>query len=725
LSIARLLACSLLLLGCGEGELTPLRPSPRAPDPPLSPEDAAARYAAQCAECHGAIGEGGFGPRLIDLDTAHGELVAVIHESMPQQDPTQCTDGCAEGLATFIEQRLTSDALRCDEVPPAPRRLRMLNRREYAASVRDLLGLRDDDAPPATPSCEPTTFRYDPGARSLSSVHVAGDFNDWDATAWPMTLAGGAWSLTRALPVGTHEYKLVLDGGEWITDPANPERADDGFGGSNSVVRVTCDATAGGGEPSGGGLDLAADLPPDARPEGFVYDTSATALSVTSVHLDELLRAGERALDSLGDAGLDALVGCDGGRGACADAFVRAFGRRAFRRPLTDAQAARYVAIANEAPDDRAGYRAATLGILVSPHFLYRSELGVAQGDGTYALDGYEIATALSYGLVGTTPDDALLDAAAAGELDDPAGIERHARRLLDDPRSHEVLAAFVRQWLGIESVPDETKVDPRFDASLGRAMVAETEALALHVIFEGSGRLSELLTADYTFVNEALAQLYGIDGVTGEALQRASYPDRRRAGLLSHASLLATTAHSDQSSPIRRGLLVRQRLLCQEFPQPPANAGGVPDVDPEATTRERFAQHTENATCARCHRYIDPVGFGFESFGPIGAWRETESGHPIDPTGDMLDVEHLGAGTSAPFTSLPELASILVASDAAPACFTRQVHRFVRGASETIDERCAIEPQAEAFRASGGDVRALFVSMFTSRDFRVRREAP
>lgn len=716
-----LLACSLLLIGCSDGELTPLRPSPREPDPPVSPEDAAARYAAQCAECHGEIGEGGLGPRLIDLDAAHPELVAVIHESMPQSDPTQCTDGCAEALATFIEERLTSDALRCDVVPPAPRRLRMLNRREYAASVRDLLGLTGDAAPP---SCEPTTFRYDPGGRSVSSVHVAGSFNDWDAAAWPMTHAGGTWTLTRALPVGTHEYKLVLDGAEWITDPANPERADDGFGGRNSVVRVTCDASEGGGEATGG-LDLTADLPPDARPEGFAYDTSADALSVTSVHLDELLRAGERALDALGDGGLDALVGCDGGRAACADGFVRAFGRRAFRRPLTDAQAARYVAVADEAPDDRAGYRAAALGMLVSPRFLYRSELGVDQGDGTYVLDGYEVATALSYGLVGTTPDDALLDAAATGELDDEAGIERHARRLLDDPRARDVLAAFVRQWLGIESVPDETKIDPRFDAALGRAMVAETEALALHVVFEGSGRLSELLTADYTFVNEALAALYGIDGVTGDALVRASYPDGRRAGLLSHASLLAATAHSDQSSPIQRGLFVRRRLLCQEFPQPPANAGGVPDVDPGATTRERFAQHTENATCAHCHRYIDPVGFGFESFGPIGAWRETENGHPIDPAGDMLDVEYLGAGTSAPFSTLPELAAVLAGSDAAPACFTRQVHRFVRGATETIDERCAIEPQVEAFRDSGGDVRALFVSMFTSRDFRVRREVP
>ncbi|MCB9596506.1 MAG: DUF1592 domain-containing protein [Sandaracinaceae bacterium] len=713
----------LLCAGCAESGLEPLRPTPRAPTPPLSPEEASARYAELCASCHGELGEGGLGPRLVDVAMDHGALSQTIDEAMPANDPSLCRDGCAEGLATFIETRLTSSALACDAVPPAPRRLRLLNRREYAASVVDLLGL--DAGGGAAPSCEPTTFRYDPAGRSLTSVHVAGSFNGWDAAAWPMTRTGAQWTLTRALPVGVHEYKLVLDGGEWIPDPANPDRADDGFGGFNSRLDVRCDASAPGGASPTTALDLARDLPLEARDAGYVYDNSANALQVTSVHLDELLRAAQRGLDALGDGGLDALVGCADGRGACAAGFARRFGRRAFRRPLTDAEVVRYQALASEAPDDRAGYAAMVLGMLVSPNFLYRSELGQPVGDGTFRLDGWEMATALSYGLTGTTPDDALLDAAAAGELDEPAGVEAHARRLLDDPRSRAVLAAFARQWLGVEAVPDATRQDPSFDAALGRAMVEETEQFFLHVVFEGTGRFEELLRADYTFVNARLAALYGIDGVTGDALRSAPYPDDRRAGLLAHGSVLSATAHSDQSSPIRRGLFVRRRLLCQEFPPPPPNAGAVPEVDPGASTRERFAQHTASTFCASCHQYIDPVGFGFEGFGPTGRWRDTDDGHPIESSGDMVDVEYLGAHTSAPFETLAELGQILAQSDAAPDCFARQAYRFVRGARETLDERCAVQPIVAGFRERDGDVRELFVSLFTAPDLRIRREAP
>ncbi|MCA9610375.1 MAG: DUF1587 domain-containing protein, partial [Myxococcales bacterium] len=289
----------LLLAGCGE-ELAPLRPAPRERQPALSADEAAARYGELCASCHGAIGEGGLGPPLSDLAMEHGALTEVIDLRMPENDPDQCRDGCAESLATFVLTRLTSEALACEAVPPAPRRLRLLNRREYAASVVDLLGL-DAGAAPAT--CEPTTFTYDPAGRALSSVHVAGTFNGWDAAAWPMTRSGIVWTLTRALPVGVHEYKLVLNGGEWIPDPANPDRADDGFGGSNSRLEITCDASASSGGSTGGGdaLDLARDLPLEARAEGYVFDNSAEALQITSVHLDELLRAAQRGLDALGD----------------------------------------------------------------------------------------------------------------------------------------------------------------------------------------------------------------------------------------------------------------------------------------------------------------------------------------------------------------------------------------------------------------------------------------
>jgi hypothetical protein len=166
----------------------------------------------------------------------------------------------------------------------------------------------------------------------------------------------------------------------------------------------------------------------------------------------------------------------------------------------------------------------------------------------------------------------------------------------------------------------------------------------------------------------------------------------------------------------------VRRRLLCQEFAPPPPDAGGVPDVDPSATTRERFRQHTERAACSSCHRYIDDLGFGFESFDALGRFRTMDGDYPVDSSGNLNDVEGLGTGTSAPFSSLPELGAVIAESDAAEACFVRQYVRFARGARESAGDRCAIDALTKRFRDSGGDIRTLVVESYLSPAFRRRR---
>ena len=188
--------------------------------------------------------------------------------------------------------------------------------------------------------------------------------------------------------------------------------------------------------------------------------------------------------------------------------------------------------------------------------------------------------------------------------------------------------------------------------------------------------------------------------------------------------AVLATYAHSDQTSPIRRGLFVRNALLCQPLPPPPPNAGGVPDVDPNATTRERFRQHTDDEFCASCHKHIDPVGFGFERYDPIGRWRDTENGLAVDAAGDMTDVEGLGAGTSAPFDQLDTLGGTLAGSDAAPACFAIQLRRFAHGRVEGPADRCAVNALTDTFVANGGDLKALWIDLLTAPAFRTRMEA-
>jgi hypothetical protein len=253
-------------------------------------------------------------------------------------------------------------------------------------------------------------------------------------------------------------------------------------------------------------------------------------------------------------------------------------------------------------------------------------------------------------------------------------------------------------------------------------ALEAETRRFVQHVVFDGPGTLDELLTADYSFMNAAVTGYYGLPAPGGDGFVKVPYGGVPRAGLLGHASVLAVHAHSDQTSPIRRGLMVRRRLLCEELPPPPPDAGGVPDVDPDATTRERFAQHTEDPVCASCHRYIDGIGFGFEHFDAIGRFRDREAGQAIDATGDLNDVERLGSGTSAPFATLPDMARTIAGSDAAPACFVRQYYRFARGFRETLAERCARLALEARFREAGGDVRELMIGAVTLPDFLVRR---
>lgn len=702
---------ALAVVACGSDR------SPTGDDDPLSSRGAAL-YAKQCQVCHGEAGEGGLGPVLQDTAMSHGDLRAVIAERMPQNNPGQCTGECADEIALFIKSGLTSRALRCDAVPPGPRRLRLLTRREYRATVEDLLGrgaaplacsratdcaFRDTCASGTCElnACDAQTFVFDPQGRQLNTVHVAGSFNGWSGTIAGGGLAlardpSGVWTGRFSVGEGLHQYKLVLDEREWIADPRAPSGVSDGFGGTNSSFTLDCT----------GGSDPAARLVADARPAGFPFDTDADAAVVTASHVDAYLAAAEPLADHAAQA-------CSGKPASCGLDAIAVLGPRAFRRPLTADEAARYRSLAS------ADLATAVHALLVSPHFLYRSELGSPAG-GQFRLTAHEIATALSYTFLGTTPSDALLAAAAGGELEGPEGIERWARTLIADPRAREQLGEMVLQWVGgqdVLTVDKRSDLYPGFDAATRRALAAETRHFAADVAFDGSHTFADLIAADYTVLDATSAAFYGATG-TG----RVRYTDGRRAGVLGHASLLATTAHSDQTSPIRRGLLIRRNLLCEELPPPPPFAGGVPAVDPHATTRERFAMHTSNPVCASCHRFIDGVGFGLEHFDPVGRWRTTDGGAAIDASGDLTDVERLGVGTSAPYDSVPELAQIIAGSRAATSCFTRQYLRFARGLHETLAQRCDRLWLEDKWNASDHDLRELMVQAVLSPAFVERR---
>jgi hypothetical protein len=601
----------------------------------------------------------------------------------------------------------------CAKTTPVARQLRLLTTREYKATLADLTGVVTQAT--QVPPCPATKFSY---VGSATKVHVAGSFNGWPATiaagGLAMTLTQSTWSAQTALATGEYQYKFVIDESKWIADPSNPKTAPDGFGGFNSVIDVTCPTAP----PS---VDAGKNLPPDTRPDGFFFDDDGPGRVVTSVHTDEYLRS---ALAVSAAADTTKLVTCNGATdpSGCAHAFVGAFGQKAFRRPLTANESARLEKLVTGAGDFGKGVRTAIAAMLMSPSFLYRAELGTAQAGGTFRLGPWEIASVLSYGLWGTMPDDELFAAAQSGEVATAAGLEKQARRMLASPRARTQIGFFAEQWLGAENVSTVDKnqtLYPDFDQTMRAAMREETREVVERIFFD-TRKMSDVYAANWTIANEALAKQYGIDGVSGTDMRVVQYPDGKRAGVLGHGSVLVATGLSDQTSPIRRGLFVRRRLLCQDFPPPPPNGGSIPPVDPKATTRERFAEHTANPFCQSCHQYIDGVGFGFEEFDTVGRYRATDSGQPIDPTGDMNDVDGLGAGTHAQFTDLAELGKILAASNAATDCVTKQYWRFMRGVVEP--DACSYGDAKNALVASGGDPVEMIVAVVLSPDFVVRK---
>jgi hypothetical protein len=693
-------------------------------------------YASQCASCHGVAGEGGVGPALDHESKSLADLAALIDATMPQGDPSRCDGDCPINVAQYILDELG----KCSGDLRSPRRLRLLTRREYNATVRDLFGggsaqqacSTDEDCDVVHESCvagscqkdpcELHTFVYPADGKQHTTVHVAGTFNNWPGTiaagGWPMKYLPkkGLWALKKTLADAEYQYKLVLDEATWVADPQSSATAPDGFGGVNSVLTQKCQGTGGAATIE----DIAKGFPVESRPKGFAFDDNADAGLVTSVHVEQYMQAAEllakRAISS------PTFVTCNPANDAmgCARKVVGDFGRRAFRRPLSDAEVGTYAALITSQADFTTGVSVALQVMLSSPYFLYRFEIGEQKPDGSIALTPYERASALSYFFWGTMPDEALLQSAASGGLDTADGLDKEARRLLSDPKARELIGVFAVQWLGIEPILTTDKSQqlyPEMTPDLRRAMEEETRRFVQHVVLDGTHGYDELLTANYTFANDALASLYGISGISGSDLVMANLPDGR-AGVLGQASFLSTFAHSDQTSPIKRGVWVRERLLCQEFPTPPPAAGTLPPVDPNATARERFSQHSADPSCHACHGDIDSIGFGFERFDPIGRYRTTENGKNIDPSGDMNDVEHLGAGTSAPFQTLAGLGSDIVASDAGQACFAKQYYRFATGALETNDDVCALRGIDRTFGEKGHDVRELLVAIVKAPSF-------
>lgn len=399
----------------------------------------------------------------------------------------------------------------------------------------------------------------------------------------------------------------------------------------------------------------------------------------------------------------------------CRDNFIRQFGLRAFRRPLSDTEVSRYAAAFTGRKTFHEGARVVVEAMLQSPKFLF-----VDSGAGDYAIAGR-----MSYFLWDTMPDEALFAAAKRGDLRTAEGRERVARRMLEDSRAAQARDEFFGQWLRFDRVLHSSKERrryPEFSPELAAAMVEETRLLLQHLV-NSNGNFLDFLTADYGFLHSDLATLYGLPAPSGQFAMVRFPADARRAGLLGQASFLASTAGPAETSPTARGIFIREQLLCQHVPPPPPNVNTtLPDADEEKplTRRQRLAAHVENAACASCHQLMDPIGFGLEHFDALGKWREKEvllAGKkqlslPLETTGEIAGL------TGAKFEDARQLGKILAESRVCQECIVRQVFRYANGRPETDADEAAIQKLAAEFKGSGFKFRELLVGVAKGNEF-------
>jgi hypothetical protein len=471
-------------------------------------------------------------------------------------------------------------------------------------------------------------------------------------------------------------------------------------------------------------------LPSEEIGNGFGNDADAQAVS--SLLAEQYAAVGEevalRATSSPASLGRLAACAADVHEGtdlttenACARALIEDFATRAYRRPLEPGEADELFALQQsirEASTFATSIAAVIEAVLQSPDFLYRVEWGIIDPEGRRRPSGYEMATRLSYFLWGSLPDDELLAAAESGDLTNDAGVLEQAARMLDDPRSRPVVRFFFDHLLPISGLADLERDPSRYPAyspALGALMREETHRFLEYEIFEGSGTWPGILTADYTFANEALAQFYGIPGVQGDEFQKVPIDTTQRLGLLTQAGLVAGPIHSNETNPVVRGAFIVQKIMCMTIPLPTADdvVDDVtpPDPDSGATARERFSRHSEDPTCRGCHQLMDPVGFPLESYDPVGLWRDTENGVTLDLSGSV-------PGAEGTIDGPVELVAKIAEQPQTHACFAKHWSSFAYGRTLGVDDQCTSSLIEDRFEASGYDVFELLLGLTQTDDF-------
>lgn len=487
-----------------------------------------------------------------------------------------------------------------------------------------------------------------------------------------------------------------------------------------------------------GGREADPSLPPlpelplegDTNPYLF-YNVGATSTTLSEVGAQRYEESAHAIAAAVVDdpARRAAVVGCEPALpgDACVTGAIERLGRLLYRRPLTTDERTRWTSVSVDlaSGDARRGLRLALAGMLQSPSFLYRVELGEPMLDPEPDREGWrrysdlEVASRMAFLLWNAAPDDALLAAAEDGALSTEEGLHGEALRMLEDPRARRAVRAFFAQYFDLPRLADvrerDLELHPLFTPTLVVAMRTELELVVDDVVFARDADVRELFRTRRTFVNDELATLYDldVDGVTPITFVPVELPDDGpRAGILTLGAFLTMNAHPTETSPTLRGKYVRERLLCDLVPPPPP--GVVTDIpDPMGmprTLRERLEQHRVRPDCAACHAVIDPPGYLFEGFDSLGAVRETDHGIPVDTSGSLDEV---------PLANGRELGELLSTDPRVSLCITRQLFRHANGRLERSGEEAAIRSLARDFLAGGSHFLDLLLSFVTSESFR------
>ncbi|MCS7167933.1 MAG: DUF1592 domain-containing protein [Gemmatales bacterium] len=475
---------------------------------------------------------------------------------------------------------------------------------------------------------------------------------------------------------------------------------------------------------------------------GYGFDNIGDVLSLSPVHLEKYLAAAEKIVS---DVFLDVkrrerFLAWRGNADKPREGTRRIlseFARRAYRRPVSPQEVDKLLALVDKARQDGDGpeeaIQVAFKAVLVSPHFLFRVERDPAPDEkrprpspadkyvpGAYYISEYELATRLSYFLWSSMPDDELFQLAEKGELRN--NLEPQVRRMLQSPKSRALVENFAGQWLQLRNLPSimiDPKLFPRYDAFMRESMQRETEMYFEYILREDRSIL-EFLDSDYTFLNERLARHYGIDGVQGLEMRLVKLPDRRRGGILTHASILTVTSNPTRTSPVKRGKFILENILGTPPPPPPPD---VPELDesPKAaltgSLRQRLEKHRENPSCAVCHVKMDTLGLGLENFDAIGAWRTKDGAFDIDPSGTLPD------GTR--FNNPAELRqALLQQADQFRRCLAEKLLTYALGRGLEPSDNVFVREIVAHTRQNQDRFSALILAIVRSDPFQMRRPA-